>query len=138
MEKPMYLIVEAPGAYIAEIGFLVPGQYFETPSEGYQPSRTFRALNEPAAAKLKELKEALLAKAKDYRVRSANQSLTSKRREAYDDASDHIEQEAEAMDIAIAGKPGPVVKPDVTMSLKSMDQQERGVKKSSDKRVADR
>ena len=138
MEKPMYLIVEAPGAYIAGLGFLVPGQYFETPSEGYQPSRKFRALNEPAAAKLKELKETLLAKAKDYRSRSENQSLTANRREAFADASNHIEQEAEAIDTKIAGKPGPVVKPDMTMSLKEMGQRERGISGKSEKRVADR
>lgn len=136
MSKALYLVTEAPGAYIHGAGLIVPGQYFEAPDDKYVPSRKFRALNEPAAAALKVLQESMLAKAKEYRKLSESSALTPSRREAYLDAAEHIEDEAKSMDIEVKDKPGPRVKADPRVSLSELDQSLRGSKKH-EKRASD-
>jgi hypothetical protein len=138
--RAKYLITEHPGAYLRGLGFLVPGQYFEAPDEKYVPARSFRALNEPAVAGLKVLKDAMLAKAKEYQQKAESNALTSGRREAFGDAAAHIEAEANAIELEIVGVPKEEVKVAPMVSLKAMDEAERGVKATpaATKRVADR
>jgi hypothetical protein len=132
--RAQYLITEAPGAYIRNLGFLVPGRYFEAPDDKYVPARSFRALNEEASQGLRKLKEIMLAKAKEYQAKAESNSLTSGRREAFSDAAANIEAEAERILFDIVGAPKKDAQVDQKISLKAMDEIERGVKK----RAADR
>jgi len=131
--KARYLITEHPGAYIRQFGFLVPGQYFDAPTDDYVPARSFKALNEAASACLKHLREVMLAKAKEYQSKAESNSLTSGRREAFGDAAANIEAEAARIDVDVAGMPKEEVKVSQMVSLKAMDEAERG----KGKRAAD-
>jgi len=133
--RARYLITEHPGAYIRGLGFLVPGRYFEAPSDDYVPARSFQALNEAGVAGLKTLKERLLAKAKEYQAKAESNALTSGRREAFGDAAASLEAEAERIVLEVVGTPKEEVKVAPMVSLKAMDEAERGVKA---KRAADR
>ncbi len=66
-ERPQYLVTVPPGAYIHGLGFVKPGSSFTAP-EGYQPSRTFRAMNQAAALELLKLRAEL---EKQYEKREA-------------------------------------------------------------------
>ena len=135
--RAKYLITDHPGAYIRSLGFLHPGQYFEAPTEDYVPSRSFQALNQEALAGLQKLKAVLLAKAKEYQQKAESQSLTSGRREAFGDAAANLEAEAERIVLEIVGVPKEEIKVAPMMSLKAMDEAERG-KGQPSKRAADR
>lgn len=49
-----YLVMIPPGAYVPEVGFIPVGSIFTGP-DGYVPSKTFRPVNDEAAATLKKL-----------------------------------------------------------------------------------
>jgi len=60
-ERAHYLVTVPPGAPIPGLGFVKVGDSFFAPSEDYVPSRTFRAMNEPARQALVKLRDQIKA-----------------------------------------------------------------------------
>ncbi len=60
---PKYMVTLPPGAPIAGVGFVRPGEIFTAPAVDYVPSRTFRAVNEEAKAVLLKLHGEVVAQA---------------------------------------------------------------------------
>jgi hypothetical protein len=50
-----YMVTVPPGAPIAGVGFVKPGEIFTAPSDDYVPSRSFRAVNEEGRVRLEKL-----------------------------------------------------------------------------------
>jgi hypothetical protein len=50
-----YMVTIPPGAPVAGVGFVKPGEIFSAPTDDYVPSRSFRAVNEEGRAKLEKL-----------------------------------------------------------------------------------
>lgn len=60
-ERAHYLVTQPPGAPIPGVGFVKNGDAFYAPSEDFVPSKTFRAMNEPAQRALRKLRDTLKA-----------------------------------------------------------------------------
>jgi hypothetical protein len=50
-----YMVTVPPGAPIAGVGFVRPGEIFSAPADDYVPSRSFRAVNEEGRVRLVSL-----------------------------------------------------------------------------------
>jgi hypothetical protein len=50
-----YMVTVPPGAPVAGVGFVKPGEIFSAPTDDFVPSRSFRAVNEEAKVKLEKL-----------------------------------------------------------------------------------
>ncbi len=60
-ERARYLVTVQPGAQVKGLAFVRAGDSFTAPTDDYEPSRTFRALNQPASDALKKLREKIKA-----------------------------------------------------------------------------
>jgi Skp family chaperone for outer membrane proteins len=107
-----YMVTAPPGAPVAGIGFITPGQVFTAPSDDYVPSRTFRPVNEEAKAALEKVFDAR----KDALQKALGEADEKGAKASFTRALKELEQErARQLDIVELTAPAPVVEDGLTL-----------------------
>lgn len=134
-ERAKYMVTMPPGTPIRKRGFVRPGQIFLAPSDDYVPSKTFKAVNQPAADMLQKLKTELQTKAKETREQLSS-AIDPFERRAFLASAVAFERDAKAIDLKIVQITPQPKKVEQGMTMKDLDDLQKGKQKSQ--RAADK
>lgn len=119
-----FLVTAAPGAPIAGVGFVRPGEIFTAPSD-YVPSFTMKPVNTEAVDALKKVQKSLLERAKTLRDAAKDPVVDNDERKISRQHAAALEANAKSIDLQLFEKPSDDPKIEQGIPLSKLAEKDR-------------